>query len=108
MSERTDLIARLPWVTRLESTQDCDGYRYSAMSFKAFRDPVLREKYKCKAPARWRFRALKQRDPRLAQAQDGTYCWRHLFSLGLQHDMAEEARTTRGLEKLRKEAARHE
>jgi hypothetical protein len=102
MSERTDLIARLPWVTRLERTQPCDGYRYTHMPGKALygNDPELLAKYKCKAPARWRFRALK-RGP--IPAHDGTYCWRHLFALGLQHDLAEEARTSRKLAQLRRD-----
>lgn len=97
MSERTELIARLPWVTRLDRTQDCDGYRYSSMSFKALRDPVLKAKYKCRVPARWRFRALR-RNP--MPARDGVYCWSHLWSRGLQHDMAEYARTMRELAEL--------
>ena len=53
MSARTDLVARLPWVTRLKQTQDCDGYR-----------------------------------------------WSHLWAMGLQHDMAEQERTFRGLARL--------
>jgi hypothetical protein len=97
MSALTDRIARLPYVTRLDATQECDGYRYSAMSFKARRDPVLRATYRCKAPARWRFRALRARRPDLPPASDGTYCWHHLFSLGLYHDMAEEERYLRAM-----------
>ena len=97
MSARTDLVARLPWVTRLERTQPCDGYRWSSMSWKARCDPELMAKYKCKVPARWRFRALK-RNP--LPARDGTYCWSHLWAMGLQHDMAEQARTQRGLAKM--------
>lgn len=98
MSEATDRIARLPWVTRLDASQRCDGYRYSSMSGRALRDPALRETYRCKAPARWTFRALKRG---YLPAQDGTYCWHHLFSCGLQHDETEDARTVRGLARLR-------
>lgn len=97
MSARTDLVARLPWVTRLDQRQACDGYRWSSMSFRARRDPELMAKYKCKVPARWKFRALK-RNP--MPAQDGTYCWSHLWAEGLQHDMAEEDRTRRGLARM--------
>jgi hypothetical protein len=97
VSKRTDLVARLPWVTRLEETTSCDGYRWSAMSFRARRDPELMAKYKCRAPARWKFRALKRN---LMFSQDGTYCWSHLWAMGLQHDMTEEARTWRGLARM--------
>jgi len=97
VSARTDLVARLPWVTRLDQAQACDGYRWSSMSFRARRDPELMAAYKCRVPARWRFRALK-RNP--MPAQDGTYCWSHLWAAGLQHDPAEEARTRRGLARM--------
>lgn len=101
MSTRTDLVARLPWVTRLEVTQDCDGYRYAHMPLKAIRDPEVRARYKCKSRARWQFRALKRG---VTPARDGTYCWSHLHALGLWHGLDEEARTKRGLAKLREAA----
>jgi hypothetical protein len=99
MSARTELVARLPWVTRLEQTTDCDGYRYAHMPFKAFRDPEIMAKYKCKVRARWQFRALKRG---ATPARDGTYCWSHLWALGLYHGLDEEARTRRGLDKLKR------
>jgi hypothetical protein len=100
MSTRMDFVARLPWVTRLEVTQDCDGYRWAHMPGKALRDPAVMATYKCRNRARWRFRGLapSQRNP--FPAQGGTYCWPHLWSLGLQRNMAEEARTRRGLAKM--------
>lgn len=97
MSKRMDFVARLPWVTRLEQTQDCDGYRWAHMPHKALRDPVIMAKYKCRARARWQFRADKRAE---IPAQDGTYCWAHLWALGLQYSDAEQARTNRGLAKL--------
>lgn len=97
MSTRTDFVARLPWVTRLEQTQDCGGYRWAHMPGKALRDPAVMAKYKCRNRARWRFRALPESPRNPLPAQDGTYCWSHLWSLGLQHGMAEEARTKRKL-----------
>jgi hypothetical protein len=103
VSERTDLIARLPYVTRLDETQDCDGYRWSHMSFKALRDPDLMAKYKCQARARWRFRAMKKSAANPFPAEDGIFCWHHLFSLGLFRGMAEEARFRRAMERLRDE-----
>ena len=92
-----DLISRLPWVTRLERTTDCDGYRWSRMPLKALGDTFLMSKYKCRASARWQFRADRRAQ---VPASDGTYCWAHLWSLGLQYSPAEEERTRRGLAKL--------
>jgi hypothetical protein len=67
------------------------------MPHKALRDPAVKAKYKCRARARWQFRADKRAE---LPASDGTYCWSHLWSLGLQHSMAEQARTKRGLAKI--------
>jgi hypothetical protein len=100
MTTRMDYVARLPWVTRLERTQDCDGYRWGHMPDKALRDPEIRAKYKCRNRARWRFRAMKPSSRNPFPASDGTYCWPHLWSLGLQHSEAEDARTKRGLAKI--------
>lgn len=100
MSTRTDFVARLPWVTRLDATRDCDGYRWAHMPGKALRDPEIMAKYKCRNRARWKFRALPESRRNPLPAQDGTYCWPHLWSLGLQHGMAEHERTKRGLAKL--------
>jgi len=100
MSAHTEYVARLPWVTRLEQTQDCDGYRYAHMPLKAVGDPAARAKYKCRARARWQFRALAPSRRNPAPAQSGTYCWSHLWSLGLQHGMTEHVRTQRGLARI--------
>ena len=91
MSATTDLVARLPYVTRLDATQDCDGYRWSHMPLKALADMDIM--------ARWQFRALPQPD----QAANGTYCWHHLFSLGLWSNPAEEDRYRKALARLRAE-----
>lgn len=101
MSALTGLVARLPYVTRLDETRPCDSYRWSSMSFKAFSDPFLMSRYKCKARARWRFRALRPSKRNPFPAADGTYCWHHLFSAGLQHDLAEEARYRKAMDRLR-------
>jgi hypothetical protein len=102
VSAATDRVARLPWVTRLEKTQSCDGYRWSHMPLKALykmgdKPPVpgLKEKYRCKNRARWKFRALRN-----SSAKSGVYCWSHLISCGLRGDMAEDARTTKALEEM--------
>jgi hypothetical protein len=96
LSARQFLVSRLPWVTRLKKTQRCDGYRWHSMSFKALRDPALKEKYRCKNPARWRFRALARGEFRAAS---GVYCWSHL-ACQMDH-MNEMARTRRKLGELR-------
>jgi hypothetical protein len=57
--------------------------------------PGLKDKYKCKNRARWKFRALKN-----SNAKSGVYCWSHLFSCGLYGDMAEYERTSKALEKM--------
>lgn len=100
MNTRMDYVARLPWVTRLEQTRDCDGYRYNHMPGKALRDPEIMAGYKCRNRARWRFRALAPSRRNPFPAKDGTYCWPHLWSLGLQHSTAEDERTKRGLAKI--------
>jgi hypothetical protein len=100
MTTRMDYVARLPWVTRLAATQDCDGYRWAHMPGKALRDPAVMATYKCRARARWRFRALPESRRNPYPADDGTYCWSHLWSLGLQRSMAEQERTKRGLAKV--------
>jgi len=45
------------------------------MSSKHVFDPTLKDKYACKNPARWVFKALKNSD-----AKSGTYCMSHLLS----------------------------
>ena len=101
MSELAGLVARLPYVTRLDETQACDGYRWSSMSRKALADSFLMSRYKCKARARWQFRALRLSVRSPYPAADGVYCWHHLFSCGLQHDDAEDRRYRRALARLK-------
>ena len=69
------LVALLPWVTRLGRHQGCDAYRWRSMPFKVLRNPVAREEWKCKKPARWKFEALPEGTLR---AESGVYCWAHL------------------------------
>lgn len=98
MSELTELMARLPWVTRLDEAVPCTGFM-SHTPLKAVyrmgnRPPV--GGYHCKKTARWQFTALPD-----SGARDGTYCWPHLLSRGLHADLTETCRTQRGLDKLR-------
>lgn len=82
---RAELIARVPWVARLEPAEKCDQYRWSSMSRKAAFDPVLKEKYRCRLDARWKFTGLDR--PSNGDAPDfilvgksGTYCYSHLVN----------------------------
>lgn len=100
MSTATDLAARLPWVTRLDQTQDCDGYRWSHMPVAALSSSQVMDRYRCKARARWRFTALREEDRYAFAARDGTYCWAHLWTQ-LQHNPAEKDRLQRELRRLR-------
>lgn len=93
MSRRTDLIAQLPWVTRLAATQDCDGVRWSHMTGKALRNRELFNKYKCRARARWQFTAFRGAG---LDAGDGTFCWQHLL-VQLRSSPAEDERVQREL-----------
>jgi hypothetical protein len=99
MSAITDLVARLPWVTRLERTQDCDAYRWGHMPLAALDSSQTMAKYRCRNRARWQFTALRDA---FLPASDGVYCWPHLGT-ALRHNMEEWERTARGLQRLRAE-----
>lgn len=96
MSAITDLAARLPWVTRLPETQDCDGYRWSQMPLAALDSSATMDRYRCRNRARWKFTALADAP---FPARDGIYCWQHL-RVQLQVNPAEGERTYRGLQRL--------
>jgi len=98
MGTTADLYARLPWVTRLDETQPCDGVRYGHMPFKALGDPALFATYKCKNRARWGFTALRGTG---LDAEDGVYCWQHLICA--TRTLAEQDRTRQELARLRQE-----
>lgn len=91
MSPLTDLVAQLPWVTRLDETQDCISYRWGHMPLKALGDSFLMSRYKCRARARWRFEPLP--DPFLPglAPEPGIYCWAHLHTQ-FHRNLAEESR----------------
>lgn len=101
MSTATDLAAQLPWVTRLDQAQDCDGYRWSHMPLAALNSSLTIDQYRCRNRARWRFTALRGEDRYAFAARDGTYCWAHLW-VQLMHGPAEEDRLERELKRLRK------
>jgi hypothetical protein len=94
----TSEAARLPWVTRLDQTQACNGYRWSHMPGKALRNPELMAAYQCRCRARWQFAALREVP---YPATDGTYCWSHLL---VQLDrMHETSRTEHELTAIREQ-----
>lgn len=97
MSAMTELVARLPWVTRLSRAQACDGYRWSHMPLAALDSSASIARFRCKARARWKFTALPDT---LLAAPSGTYCWQHLLVM-LWHNPDEEDRTIRALRELR-------
>lgn len=97
LSKATELAEKVPWITRLKKPQKCHGYRWGSMSRKATYDPVLKERYACKKPGYWKFKALKK-----SWARDGVYCWSHLLSGGVYGDMDEEARFERWAKKHEK------
>lgn len=71
-------VTDLPWVRRLRKpTDQCNGYRWSQMPMKAIWNPVLKEKYRCKNRGHYRFKALKR--VVWQPADNGDYCWSHLF-----------------------------
>jgi hypothetical protein len=82
VSARTELISRLPWVTRLPAAGDCRGWSTSAGPHRG---------HVCRNRARWQFTALPG-----SSAEDGAYCWAHLL-VQLWCDPREEDRTRTGL-----------
>ena len=96
MSRRTELIAQLPWVTRLDETRDCDGMRWSHMPGKALRNPAVFDRYRCKARARWQFTPLRGAG---LITESGVFCWQHLL-VHLRSSPAEEDRARRELGRL--------
>jgi hypothetical protein len=61
------------------------------MPLKAIGNPELMEKYRCKVPAYWTFRATK-RVSDYPQAKSGHYCMHHLHSLGIFYSPPEQDR----------------
>lgn len=83
MSWRIELLVRLPWIERLAEGQTCDEYRWSRMSIKASRSPELKERYRCRRVAFWRFTGLKPRKHDwIGQdvGRSGVYCYSHLVN----------------------------
>lgn len=83
---RRDFLRRHPRIRYQVMTQTCDGYRWGRMPLKALfadmpgYDSSLKERYRCRVPAHWVFRALKPRGGWDTMAHDGVYCTAHLYS----------------------------
>jgi len=92
-SRRADFLKRLPWIKWLKEGRTCDGYRYNRMPVKAMHDSELKEKYRCKNPAHWKYKTLKK-----SWAEDGVYCMAHLYANCIW-DMHEMARVERWIQK---------
>lgn len=89
MSYRTELVELLPWVTRLARSRPCDGYRWSRMPQRAVRDAELRQEFRCRSLASWRYVTSRGR----WSGKSGSYCWNHLVD---QLEHASDRRRNRG------------
>jgi len=95
--QRREFLESLPYVKRLEFSFECDGYK--PMSMKAMFDPVLKERYACKLPAYWQFKAIKNS----RYSKSGIYCMHHLISDGTSCGDDEQARTHKHWNKFKEE-----
>jgi hypothetical protein len=88
---RTELLAHLPWITRLPEPAKCDAYRWSSMSVKSAmalklgNDPTTEKKYRCKRHAYWRFEGITSKvndtlEIGFEVGKSGTYCYTHLVT----------------------------
>lgn len=95
---RIKFIKTLPFVQFVTAkdilnNSQCEAYR--SMSIKARRNPLLKEKYRCKNTIRYKFTALQK-----SYADSGRYCGTHLWSSGLSCDELERDRTNKYWEKF--------
>lgn len=102
LSARVRNLRRLPWVTRIPATT-CDGLKWGTVALRDLypwgpgrSNPArgIQERSKCKNIARWHFKPLKK-----SYAKEGNYCYSHVLSQGVYHDMDEQARTNKWYEK---------
>lgn len=102
-AERQFNMTRLPWVRRLKKPVPCDGIKWSTVAGKdlwahgpnqSIPARGIQDRSRCKNNAWWHFKPLKK-----SHAKEGNFCWSHLISAGIYHDMDEEARTKRWYDK---------
>lgn len=88
---RIELLARLPWITRLDDPPRCEQYRWSAMSvrsavaIKSGGDPAVEARYRCKRLGYWRFEGVTTKvndtlEVGFEVGKSGIYCYAHLIS----------------------------
>lgn len=111
-AERLEVLAATPWITRLKVAVPCDALRYGKMPLKAVysmhgKPPTGTDKYKCKAPAYWRFRALTRVSSYMHPATSGNYCYTHLLFSGIHHNEKEQQRFERWFAKWEEQRASH-
>jgi len=83
-ARRKAFVLSLPWVTWVEKAKPCAGIRWGEVPLKAVfgtsqAGPINLEKYRCKAPAHYRFVALRVRGAWDRPATTGMYCQNHLW-----------------------------
>lgn len=90
------LIANHPRVKHLKTARQCDEMKggapvkaYWDRDGKRQTDPEIIEKWRCKTPAHWKFKALKK----ARFSKDGVMCYRHLYFRAVFGDMDEMAAT---------------
>lgn len=93
---RQEIVKLVSYVRYLGDDGDgqCEGYRWSSMPLKAVYDLELRETYRCKKAARWRYRYLVWRGSGKS-AEVRKMCWTHLMHAGFCYGMDEEQRFDR-------------
>jgi len=107
LKERKDLLARLPWVTRLPSSMPehrCDGIKWGKAAMRDIHSrggkPArgIQERAKCKRRGWFRFTALKPHGnyPPMP-GKSGFYCYDHL-AMQIQGHPKEHERFRRWLE----------
>lgn len=94
LAQRYAVARQVPWVRHHDMPAPCSAIT-SRTPLKALwsmhgSPPVGLDKYRCKNPAHWRFRALKR-----SFARDGDYCWMHLLLKGFFMDPTEADRFDR-------------
>lgn len=91
---RQEIAKLVSYVRYLDSDGRCEAYRWSGMSSKAMYDPELREQYRCKLVARWRYRYLVRRGSGEVPVVK-KMCWTHLMYGGFYYSMEEDRRFDR-------------
>lgn len=103
--QRTALLKRVPWITYLDKAKSCDGVRWNKVPLKAIypmngKPAEGIEKWRCKAPARWKFTALRKKDSGGMRSTSGTFCRVHLHQQATYYSELERERMNRWFEEV--------